>query len=260
MQQLETNPYSAILYPSSDGEPVAETSVHLWALVTTIVVLRLYIKSLAQEKGLPLEREGIVLANQYLYYEAGETEKRVAPDVMVIPNVMVGERDHYKIWEEGQVPSVIFEMTSKSTQKQDQTDKKDLYEKLGVHEYWLFDPKGEWITERLKGYRLSAGRYIAITDSRSEQLHLRLVIEGNVIGFYREDTGAKLLAAAELLEALLIAEYQKAEAEHEARQQAQRADQAEQDVQQQTQRAQQAEQRVERMRARLLALGLNPDE
>lgn len=127
-------------------------------------MLRTYIKSLAQ----PLEPEGIVLVNQFLHYPEGEPQKRIAPDVMVIPKVMAGERDNYKIWEEGPVPSVVFEITSKSTQKQDQIQKKALYEQLGVQEYWLFDPKGEWIPERLKGYRLSAGYYVPISDSHSQ--------------------------------------------------------------------------------------------
>lgn len=97
-----------IVYPSSDGEPLAQ--------------------------GLP--------------------RLRVAPDVMVIFEGTPGDRDNYKIWEEGQVPAVIFEMTSEGTRAQDQEFKKTLYEQREVQEYWLFDPKGEWIAEQLRGYRL----------------------------------------------------------------------------------------------------------
>ncbi|WP_307730444.1 hypothetical protein [Chroococcus sp. FPU101] len=49
---------------------------------------------------------------------------RVAPDVMVIFDVPPGGRDNYKIWEEGQVPKVIFEMTSQGTKNQDLEFKK----------------------------------------------------------------------------------------------------------------------------------------
>jgi Uma2 family endonuclease len=66
---------------------------------------------------------------------------------MVIFNVQPGGRDNYKIWEEGQVPAVIFEITSPSTQSKDDIEKKQLYESLGVAEYWQFDPRGEWIPE-----------------------------------------------------------------------------------------------------------------
>ena len=117
---------------------------------------------------------------------------------MVIFDVAPGGRDNYKTWEEGKVPSVIFEMTSKGTQNQDIEHKKTLYEQLEVQEYWLFDPKGEWIEEKLRGYRLQGENYQLITDSRSEPLKLRLVIEVELIGFYREDTGEKLLIPDEL--------------------------------------------------------------
>ncbi len=73
-----------------------------------------------------------------------------------------------------------------------------MYEQLEVQEYWLFDPKGEWIKEKLRGYRLQGESYQLITDSRSEPLKLRLAIEDELIGFYREDTGEKLLIPDEL--------------------------------------------------------------
>ncbi len=54
-------------------------------------------------------------------------------------------RDNYKIWEEGKVPGVIFEITSQATREQDMGFKKILYQQGSVLEYWLFDPKGECI-------------------------------------------------------------------------------------------------------------------
>jgi Uma2 family endonuclease len=41
-----------------------------------------------------------------------------------------------------------------TTQSQDEVEKKHLYESIGVTEYWQFDPRGEWIPEKLRGYRL----------------------------------------------------------------------------------------------------------
>ena len=197
-------------YPSADGEPVAETYAHLYALLTTLEVLRQYLKG----------RQATVLGNQFLYYAQGFPKLRVAPDVMVIFDVEPGGRDNYKIWSEGQVPVVIFEMTSSGTQEQDTGFKKTLYEQLEVQEYWLFDPKGEWIEERLRGYRLRGESYEPITDSRSEPLQLRLTVEGGLIGFTLEDSGEKLLIPDELVEAL--------QEEVKARQRAQeRAEQAE---------------------------------
>ncbi|MFE1745080.1 Uma2 family endonuclease, partial [Coleofasciculus sp. H7-2] len=193
---LPTAQTAEIFYPSSDGEPLAETYDHLYAILTTLEVLKQYLA----------QRQATVLADQFLYYSQGFPKLRVAPDVMVIFDVAPGGRDNYKIWEEGQVPVVVFEMTSKGTQEQDQGLKKTLYELMEVKEYWQFDPRGEWIEEKLRGYRLRGEIYEQITDSRSEPLQLRLAVEGKIIGFYREDTGEKLLIPDELVQALQEAE------------------------------------------------------
>jgi Uma2 family endonuclease len=213
-----------IFYPSSDGEPLAESYDHLYVIMTTLAML------LAHLKG----QQATVLADQFLYYADGFPRLRVAPDVMVIFGVEPGGRDNYKIWVEGQVPSVIFEMTSPRTRSKDDVEKKHLYENLGVTEYWQFDPRGEWIPEQLRGFRLQGEEepvYVPISDNRSEVLQLRLAVEDKIIAFYRLDDGVKLLPLAELNIALeqqtkqLEAEAQKAEAEAQrADREAQRAD------------------------------------
>ena len=181
---------SKIYYPSGDGEPVAETFDHLYVILITIEVLRLYLKNV----------QACVLGNQFLYYEEGNSAKRCAPDVMVIFGVKPGSRDNYKIWEEGKIPSVVFEMTSRGTKDKDDVDKKKLYAQIGIEEYWQFDPKGEWISEQLRGFRLVNGQYRLIEDSISTALGLRLEVTDTLISFYRSDNGEKLLIPAELQE------------------------------------------------------------
>lgn len=203
------------IYPTGNGKPVAETFDHLYALLITLEVLRQHLAGL----------RATVLGNQYLYYAQGYPKLRTAPDVMVIFNVEPGGRDNYKIWEEGQTPSVVFEITSASTRAKDETFKKTLYAQLGVQEYWQFDPKGEWIPEQLRGYYLqefinSEGEvepaYLDITDNISQVLKLQLVAEGRLIGFYRLDTGEKLLIPDELA----AARQQEATARQEAEERA----------------------------------------
>ncbi|MFP4135113.1 MAG: Uma2 family endonuclease [Halothece sp.] len=189
---IESETRSEIFYPSEDGEPLAESYVHLYAILTTLEVLRQYLSN----------QQATVLSNQFLYYAQGFPKLRVAPDVMVIFNVTPGGRDHYKIWEEGEVPAVIFEMTSQGTKQEDLETKKTLYENLGVTEYWLFDPRGEWIEEKLRGYRLVDETYQLIQDGYSQPLNLDLRVEDTLIGFYRTDTGEKLLIPEELAQSL----------------------------------------------------------
>jgi Uma2 family endonuclease len=222
-----------IEYPSADGEPVAETYIHLYAILTTLEVLQQYLAG----------RQATVLANQFLYYAQGFPRLRVAPDVMVIFDVPPGGRDNYKVWEEGQVPQVVLEMTSAGTQKQDQEQKKLLYEQLGIVEYWLFDPKGEWINKKLQGYRLHDEIYQPITDSLSQPLGLRLEVEGELLRFYRLDTGDKLLIPTELAE--------KAQRE--------RAETERQRAETERKRAETEMQRANKLAEHLRSLGVDPD-
>jgi Uma2 family endonuclease len=188
-----------IVYSSSDGEPLAETYDHLIAITTTLLILLQHLEG----------QEATVLANQFLYYAQGFPRLRVAPDVMVILGVAPGGRDNYKTWVEGQAPAVIFEMTSPSTRSQDEIEKKKLYESIGVMEYWQFDPRGEWIPEKLRGYRLAGELeqvYMPIVDQRSEVLQLQLSVDKNIIAFHRLDNGAKLLTTQELTMSLEQAE------------------------------------------------------
>ena len=213
---------STVVYPVSDGEPLAETYDHLYAMLVTLEVLRQYL----------VGQQAAVLANQFLYYAQGFPKLRVAPDVMVILGVEPGGRDSYKIWEEGEVPRVIFEMTSKGTQQEDQEYKFRLYAQLGIQEYWLFDPKGEWLASPLMGYQLVTGDYVPISDLRSNVLGLQLQVEGKLIGFTELRTGRRLPMPAELS----------------------------QELEKERQRAEQERQKAERLRAQLKALGIDPVE
>jgi len=228
LSQTAISQRADVVYPSSDGEPLAETSVHIDAIINAVIILRNYLEG----------QQAIVLADQFLYYVQGFPKFRVAPDVMVVFNVQPGARDNYKVWEEAQVPSVIFEMTSAGTKDRDEVVKKDLYEGLNVPEYWQFDPKGEWIPEKLRGYRLQDGVYVPITDGRSEPLGLRLEVDELLIAFYQENTGEKLLASDELVQALRQETIARQETEALLEKERQRAD---------------------RLAARLRELGEDPD-
>ena len=64
-----------------------------------------------------------------------------------------------------------------------------MYASLGVEEYWLFDPTGDYLAPRLQGFRLHGGEYrplqsVAMMDgglslhSEALGLGLRLDAEG----------------------------------------------------------------------------------
>ena len=59
--------------------------------------------------------------------------------------------DREKIQEDGVhgAPDLVVEVLSPSTAKRDRVDKKAVYERCGVREYWLVDPKNRTIEQYL---------------------------------------------------------------------------------------------------------------
>ncbi|MFM7885854.1 MAG: Uma2 family endonuclease [Pseudanabaena sp.] len=228
---------SEVVYPSSDGEPLAETQQHVLAILMTFALLRLYLQ----------EKPAVVFADQFLYYIEGNPKARVAPDVMVVFDIEKRLYGNYKIWEGKQTPAIVIEVTSAGTKDTDWNFKKMLYEQLEVTEYWLFDPYGEWVTEQLQGFRLNEdGVYKPIKDNCSEVLQLRLQAEEYLIGFYRLDNGEKLLTPEELYAAAL-------DAQAKAEQESQRAEQ-------ESQRAELEKARADRLAEKLRQLGIELEE
>ena len=141
----------ADFYPDSDGEPMAETELHLQEMVYAWEALNEHFQG---------EPDVFVGANMFLYFRPGEPA--VAPDAFVVkgvPKLPGGrERRTYVLWEEGQAPCFVLETTSASTHEQDKKKKK-IYERIGVTEYFQFDPFGEYLRPPLQGYRLIDSHY-----------------------------------------------------------------------------------------------------
>ena len=88
------------------------------------------------------------------------------PDLLVAFNAspqLYRAQNGYIVSEQGKAPDFVLEVASESTASNDLGVKKDYYETLGIGEYWLFDHTGgDYYRARLLGYRLEAGRYVAI--------------------------------------------------------------------------------------------------
>ncbi|HWM93212.1 MAG TPA: Uma2 family endonuclease [Thermoanaerobaculia bacterium] len=152
-----------IEYPTSDGQPMAETTLHR-------VVMSDVIEGL--ERRFAGTADVWVGGNLLLYYQKGDRNKSVAPDVLFARGVAKRSRDTYLLWEE-KVPALVFEITSRWTRREDMGSKKVLYERLGVEELVLFDPYGDYLEPRLQGYRLERGRYRSIPVNSDGSLDVR---------------------------------------------------------------------------------------
>ncbi len=123
---------SQILYPDSDGKPVADNTLQLrW-----IIVLVGNISALFRDRA-----DVFVAGDLFWYAVEGEPKTRQAPDVLVVFGRPKGERGSYRQWlEEGIAPQVVFEILSPSNTSTEMADKRAFYEEYGVEEYYVFDP------------------------------------------------------------------------------------------------------------------------
>jgi Uma2 family endonuclease len=185
-------------YPTTDGKPMAETEVHVDELIEAIQVFR---DRFAGEPNV------YVNGNMLLYFEEGNPRKHVAPDVMVALNVpKEPKREYYLVWKEGKAPDFIVEITSKSTRRVDEVKKFALYrDVLRVSEYFLFDPRAEYLDPPLQGFRLIGGEYVRIEPIAgrlpSEVVGLHLAREGQHLRLFDPSTGKRLPTRLEAREA-----------------------------------------------------------
>ena len=174
---IRSVPPTTVEYPCSDGQPMAESDVHARCMTYVADALRSHFSRRGRENV-------YVSANSFLYYEQGNPRAVVAPDVYVVIGAPGHLRDSYLLWNEPKAPDFVLEATSKSTRREDVGRKRDVYAALGVTEYFLYDPRAEYLTPALQGYRLEGGRYRPLptmtglpdrgTTMRSEVLGLEL--------------------------------------------------------------------------------------
>ena len=149
-----------------------------------------------------------VAGNLFVYYREGDPTRVVAPDVFVVKGVSRLNRRIYQVWKEEKAPDVVFELTSRGTRQDDLGAKKGIYEMLGVEEYFIFDPLGEYLEPRLVGFRLAEWGYQRMAEEPlvSQVLGLELRVEGEMLRLVDPATGENLLTSLESQEARRRAE------------------------------------------------------
>ncbi|HZW29236.1 MAG TPA: Uma2 family endonuclease [Isosphaeraceae bacterium] len=181
-------------YPTGDGKPMAETPVHRMIMTALIDVL---------EMRYAPDPMVYVSGNMLMHYVRNDKRRHHSPDVFLVKGIpKEGRRDAYFVWIEGKGPDVVFEITSRSTRKEDLVTKYGLYQDvLRVSEYFLFDPYEEYRKPSLQGFRLQQGVYVRIepVEGRlySEELGLWLEREGTMLRFVDPVTGERLLTSRE---------------------------------------------------------------
>jgi Uma2 family endonuclease len=190
--------FEEVIYPESDGKPMAETEIHVRCLIGLLETLSDFFRN---------DPKTYVAGNMFVYYQQGDTRKQVAPDVFVVKGVEKKLRRYYQIWKEGKAPDVVFEITSESTQWEDLDSKRKLYRRLGIKEYYLYDPTGDYLKDRFLGYRLVGNRFVQVRLPKggdrvhSDVLGLDLVMERERLRLYDPQAKRFLLTPSEVAEA-----------------------------------------------------------
>jgi len=239
MTTITEFPPRLIEYPEADGLPMAESDQTREYLVYVTKVLSVFFEN---------RTDVYASGNLFIYYEQGNPEAVVAPDVFVVFGVENRQRRIYKVWEEDdRTPNFVLEITSKTTRSKDQGAKKGIYAFLGVEEYYQYDPTGDYLVPSLQGFRLQDGNYIPVSTTTSSEgvivlpsvvLNLELHLQGQTMRLYNPAT-----------EQYLLTHEEEAVARQTAEERAQTA----------KERAQTAEERAQRLAAKLRELNIDPD-
>jgi len=143
MNKVIEAPKAEIVYPESDGEPMADNSKQF----TWIVVL--YGNLAAQYRD---NQDVFVCGNQNWFPREGEPEICKAPDVYVVFGRTKGHRKSWKQWLENDVPmTVVFEILSPNNTHPEMVDKLQFYDEYGVEEYYMYDPETNRLFVYIRG-------------------------------------------------------------------------------------------------------------
>lgn len=119
------------IYPSTDGQPMAESTEHYQWIVTITGGLESLFK----------DNENVFVAGDLLWYPVESSpEIRRAPDAMVVFGRPKGARGSYiQHLESGIAPQVVFEILSRGNRILEMSRKFDFYQTYGVEEYYVYD-------------------------------------------------------------------------------------------------------------------------
>ncbi len=125
---------SHILYPDSDGKPIAENTLQYRWIVRLVTNLKQLLKD-----------QVAFVAGDLLWYPVRVERPPApcqAPDAMVALGRPDGDRGSYKQWEEDNIaPQVVFEILSPSNTMIEMAAKQNFYAQYGVLEMFFYDPQ-----------------------------------------------------------------------------------------------------------------------
>ncbi|MBW4612960.1 MAG: Uma2 family endonuclease [Desmonostoc vinosum HA7617-LM4] len=132
VQQITPETTSEIIYPQSDGQPMADNTEQF----TWIVKIKENLEILFASQS-----DVFIAGDLFWYPVQGNPNIKQAPDTMVAFGRPKGKRGSYLQWNEDNIPpQVVFEILSPGNTLKEMTKKLQFYERYGVEEYYIYDP------------------------------------------------------------------------------------------------------------------------
>jgi Uma2 family endonuclease len=167
-----------IIYPDSDGEPMADNTIQFrWLTVIQYNLAWLF-----------AETPDVFVAGDLLWYPVeGNNKLRQAPDVMVVFGVAKGDRGSYQQWKEKNIaPQVVFEILSPGNTTKEMNRKLLFYDRYGVEEYYLYDPDSNRLTGWLRS-EVFLEEINQISGWVSPRLGIKFELSSDTLVLYRPD-------------------------------------------------------------------------
>ncbi|OSO89268.1 hypothetical protein B7O87_13575 [Cylindrospermopsis raciborskii CENA303] len=177
-----------IVYPESDGKPMADNTKQFTWIVKIKENLEILFKS---------NPDVFVAGDLFWYPVKGSNRIKLAPDTMVVFGRPKGQRGSYRQWEEDNIPpQVVFEILSPCNSKGEMTRKKLFYLKHGVEEYYVYDP--DEISLEVSIREDNSFREVEdFATWTSPRLNIRFDMTGDELVIYYPD-GSRFLSPVEL--------------------------------------------------------------
>ena len=142
----------------------------------TLASVRMQMERYMQEKGLDFRLTSDLEFNAIpaAYLEGTGYRRKVAFDVGLwdsppAPKHIPGQNLKSSSWTAWGPPRLVLEVLSDQTERVDRREKLPICRRMGVQEFWLFDPRK--VTRALEGWRLDAdGLYHPIAANRNGEL------------------------------------------------------------------------------------------
>ncbi|MEQ9367857.1 MAG: Uma2 family endonuclease [Coleofasciculus chthonoplastes F3-SA18-01] len=241
--QLTPQTDTSIIYPDSDGQPMADNTIQFrWITVIYYNLAWLYANT-----------PNVFVAGDLLWYPVeGNNKLRQAPDIMVVFGVEKGDRGSYQQWRENNIaPQVVFEILSPGNTQKEMNRKLLFYHRYGVEEYYLYDPN----KNRLTGWLRDENWLDTIEEMNgwvSPRLGIRFEVASDTLLLYRPD-GQPFIDYVEVQQQLeTVSRQLKQERQAKATFSAQ--------LEQERQAKEIAEERAKRLEELLREAGIDPDD